>query len=134
MLRNEQPLPVDTSGSHSSAVNMRSVVAYTALVALVVFGSLLFIAWRRGRLARMFVAVTVVLVVAWGLALAAIWTDYRDADGFVDCWPSCSHFHRAVASAFWYGPVMFVLLGVFAGVLGIVSARREGRSVARGPR
>lgn len=113
---------------------MRAVVAYTTPLVLVAFGLLLFIAWRRGRLARTFVAVTGVLAVAWGVALAAIWTDYRDADGFVDCWPSCSHFRNAVASAFWYGPVMFVLLGVFAGVLGIVTARREGRSVTRRPR
>jgi hypothetical protein len=110
------------------------VVAYTATLVLVAFGLLLFIAWRRGRLARTFVAVSVVLAVAWGVALAAIWTDYRDADGFVDCWPSCSHFQNAVKSAFWSGPVVFVVLAVFAGVLGIVTARREGRSVARSPR
>lgn len=110
---------------------MRTVAAYTALFALLAFGFLLFIAWRRGRLAHMFIAVTVVLAAAWGLALAAIWTDYRDADGFVDCWPSCSHFQRAVASAFWYGPVMFVLLGLFAGGLAIITYRT---SVARRPR
>jgi hypothetical protein len=106
---------------------MRTVAAFISLFALVAFGLLLFIAWRRGRLARMFVTITVVLAVAWGLALAAIWTDYRDADGFVDCWPSCSYVQRAVASAFWYRPVMFVLLGLFAGGLGIISNRKDQR-------
>lgn len=108
-------------------------MALTSPLVLVAFGLLLFIAWRRERLARAFVAVTAVLVVAWGAALAAIWTDYRDADGFVDCWPSCSHFQHAVASAFWYGPAIFVVLGAFAGVLGIVAARRDGRSLAHHP-
>jgi len=110
------------------------MVAYATPLVLVAFGLLLFIAWRRGRLARTFVAITVVLAAAWGLALAAIWTDYRDADGFVDCWPSCSQFQNAVEWALWYGPVMIVLLGVFAGVLGIVTARRERLSVTRRPR
>lgn len=107
---------------------MRTVAASTTLFALFAFGVLLFLAWRRGRLAPMFVATTVVLAVTWGLALAAIWTDYRDADGFVDCWPSCSHFQRAVASALWYAPVMFVVLGLFAGGLRIISKLKTARS------
>jgi hypothetical protein len=110
------------------------VVPYATPVVLVSFALLLFLAWKRGRLGLTFIGVAVVLSLLWGLALAAIWTDYRDADGFIDCWPSCSHYQHTVEWAFWYGPVVFVVLGVFAGVLGTITARRESRSIARRPR
>ncbi|HEY4621920.1 MAG TPA: hypothetical protein VIG93_09485 [Gaiellaceae bacterium] len=96
-----------------------------ALLALAGLASLLYVAWRRRRLASTFIVVTIGSALLWGLAFAAIWTDYRDADGFVDCWPYCTAFQVAVASTFWYGPVMFLVLGVFAVALATISARRR---------
>jgi hypothetical protein len=103
------------------------VVVLVAVLVLVGLASFLYVAWRRNRLAPAFIAVIVVLAVFWVLAYAAISTDYRDADGFIDCWPSCSRYQGAVAAAIWYGPVMLVVLGAFAGVLATIKARRDRR-------
>ena len=95
------------------------------LLTLAGLGSLLYVAWKHGRLASAFIAVTAGSALLWGLAFTAIWTDYRDADGFVDCWPRCTAFQVTVAGTFWYGAVMFLVLGVFAVALGAISARRR---------
>ena len=102
-----------------------SVGLVIALLTLAGLGSFLCLAWRHNRLAPAFMAVTAGSALLWGLAFTAIWTDYRDADGFLDCWPSCTAFQVAIASTFWYGAVMFLVLGVFAVALGAITARRR---------
>lgn len=106
-------------------------VAYVTPLLLAVLAGCLIAAWKRGRLAVAFGLLTIVLGIVWGLALAAIWTDYRDADGFVDCWPSCSRFQDGVEWAFWFTPVLFVVLAFLAGVLGVISVRRGRRAQKR---
>jgi hypothetical protein len=101
-----------------------SVVPYTTPLLLLAFAGVLVFAWKRGQLARAFIAITVVLATLWGLALAAIWADYHDADGFTDCWPRCTDYQNAIAAAFWYGPVMFIPLSLLAGILGAITAHR----------
>jgi hypothetical protein len=110
---------------------LRQLVALGILVGL---GALLYIAWRRRRLAVAFIAVTVVMALLWALAYTAISKDYRDADGWVDCWPRCSAFQNAVGGTFILGPAAFVVLGIFAAILGAITALngRERESPPRG--
>jgi len=51
--------------------------------------------------------------------------DYRDVDGFMDCWPRCTAWQDGVGFVVFAGPVMLVilLLGSLAGWL----ARRGRR-------
>jgi hypothetical protein len=62
--------------------------------------------------------VLVVLLLIVGTALIldalAILTDISDADGFVDCWPSCSTWQELVGRTFWWGGTLFVVLVIAA--------------------
>ena len=69
---------------------------------------------RRRRLARNVVFGLAVLATLWVLAALAISTDWRDADGYVDCWPNCSAVQDAVGVLFWIGPAAAVVLAVSA--------------------
>ena len=103
-----------------------------ALLILIGFGVVLYVAWRRRRLALTFIAVAIVFAALWGLAYAAISTDYRDADGFTDCWPRCSVFQTLVGGTFFLAPAMFFVLGILAITLGAISALRGRESHPRG--
>jgi hypothetical protein len=51
------------------------------------------------------------LVVAagiWIMAKVANDTDYRNADGWVDCWPSCTPLERGVGIGLFAGAVLMV--------------------------
>jgi hypothetical protein len=56
------------------------------------------------------------------VSLAAIWTvyvllytaDYRDADGFADCWPRCTAWQKSVGWTLFGGPILAVLVGALA--------------------
>lgn len=94
-------------------------------VLFLVPAALVYLGWRRGRLGRTLVAVGAGLLGLWGLSALAVETDYRDADGFVDCWPSCTAFQDAVRIGFL--GVLPALVGVvlLAGALLVIGARRE---------
>jgi hypothetical protein len=66
------------------------------------------------------------LAVSWVLAALAVRTDYRDADGFVDCWPGCSTFQDAVGVTLFYGPVAGALVLVTSIALLLVRRGRSG--------
>lgn len=102
-----------------------------AIVALlaspVILGAVLVAAWRRRRLGPIFVATVVLLAAAWALAAAAQAADFRDADGWVDCWPHCSLLQRAVGSTLVYAPIDAVLLAILANGLAFADrSRRKG--------
>jgi hypothetical protein len=97
-----------------------------AIAILVGLGGALLLAWRHRRLGIAFVVLTAVMVFVWVLAYAAISRDYRDADGWVDCWPNCTAYQNAVGGTFILGPAMFVLLGLFAAMLGAITGLRGG--------
>lgn len=80
--------------------------------------------WRRGRLGVAVLAVTALLAAAWLLAKAAVRADYRDTDGYVDCWPACSLLQEMVGWAIWYGPLLFIALGLLAAVLAAITGPR----------
>ena len=84
-----------------------------------------YVGWRRGRFALTVGIVSAALLVLWGLSGLAVETDYRDADGLVDCWPSCSAFQDAVRLGFVGVLPVLVSLALLAGVLALVSLRRE---------
>ena len=96
-----------------------------ALGVFLAFAVLLVFSWRRGRLGWAFLGITVALVGLWLAAAAAVRSDYRDADGYIDCWPSCSALQDGVGIALWWSPIAFVVLGVIAAVLAAVSGPRR---------
>jgi hypothetical protein len=98
-----------------------------ALGLLLILGVVLVLSWRRGWLGRSFLAISLLLALLWIAAGAAVRSDYRDADGYIDCWPSCSALQDGVAMAIWWGPIAFVILGVLAAVLAAVSGPRGGK-------
>jgi hypothetical protein len=98
-----------------------------ALLALVLLAAALVLAWRRGRLGIAFLAVTFFLGCAWTLSKIAIDHDYRDADGYVDCWPSCTPLQNAVALGLFFAPIAWFALGVLAAVLAALTGPRGRR-------
>jgi hypothetical protein len=66
--------------------------------------------WRRfgpGRLSTLLATLVAFLAVLWLVNLGLIASDYRDADGWVDCYPSCSGLQRVVGGvAIWEEPCL----------------------------
>jgi hypothetical protein len=67
---------------------------------------------RPNRTAVLLAMVGVVLGIAWILAWVAESTDFRDADGWADCWPSCSAVQTATRVLFTYGTLALAAVGV----------------------
>jgi hypothetical protein len=76
----------------------------SVLVVVGVIAGLVVVA-RRGHLLLASAGTLTVLAGMWLLAVLAVRADYRDADGFIDCWPSCTAVHNAVGATLFYGPV-----------------------------
>lgn len=83
---------------------------------------------RRERLLTTLAVLLTVLAASWAAAAIAVRADYRDADGFVDCWPYCSTFQDVIGGTLVYGPVAMLALLVTAGVLLVRTRRRSSRS------
>ena len=92
---------------------------------LLVPAALVYAGWRHGRPTRTLALVSVGLLGIWGLSALAVETDYRDADGFVDCWPGCTVFQDAVRLGFLGVLPVLVALAILTALLVLVSARRE---------
>lgn len=101
-------------------------VTTSLLVALVLIAGLV-VADRAGRLLLALVSLLTALAGGRVLAVLAVRADYRDADGFVDCWPYCSTFQDAVAAVLFFGPLAAVLLLAFAALLVALRQRRSSR-------
>lgn len=104
------------------------------LVALLTFLGitlLLTMAWRRGRLALAFVGVAALLAATWVLAYVAMVLDFRDADGWVDCWPGCTILQDGVHAALELGPLVFFGSALCAAMLGGITWRRGRESRRR---
>jgi hypothetical protein len=96
-----------------------------ALVLVVAPGVVVYAGWRRERFELAFAGAVVALLGVWGASALAIETDYRDADGYMDCWPSCTAYHHAVGVAFWLTIPVLVLLTAASAVGVAVSALRR---------
>jgi hypothetical protein len=89
-----------------------------AVVAAVVVG------WRARRGVLITGVALITVAVVWIAAKVANDRDYRDADGWVDCWPSCTALQRGVGVSLVGGAVLGAALAL-AFVIALV--RRGGR-------
>ena len=94
---------------------------WPALALLVLVGATLVLLreWKRSRLALSFVVVTIAFAVCWAIAYAALRSNHHQAAAYVDCWPACTDYRYAVASTYWYGPIVFAFLTAFAATLAL---------------
>jgi len=65
------------------------------------------------------------LAALWIFAVGAATFGWRDADGFIDCWPSCTNEHDAWKAILFYTPV--IEAGLIAAVLVIGHLSRKAR-------
>jgi hypothetical protein len=99
-------------------------------VAFVVLVALLILAQRGRRLGAALVAIVLAGAALWLVSWIAIRSDYRDADGYVDCWPDCTPLQDGVAIGFWLVPIAVVALMVVGGLLAVGDRLRRRRRAA----
>lgn len=102
---------VGLDGADRALVPIVSVLVVVGVVAGLV------VATRRGHLLLASAGTLTVLAGMWLLAVLAVRADYRDADGFIDCWPSCTAVHNAVGATLFYGPVAAILVAIATALL-----------------
>ena len=107
------------------------VLLALASLVLIAFG-LLAAAWTRGRLGLASGVVFALALAAWVLDFAAITSDFRDADGFVDCGDFCTTTHRLTALGFVAPPLLISLSA--GGLLVALLARGRRRRMSQNPR
>jgi hypothetical protein len=85
-----------------------------------------FAVWNghRRRLGRNVVFGLGLLAALWLLAALAVSTEWRDADGYVHCWPNCSPVQDAVGVLFLVAPAAAVFLALSALVTWLIPRRR----------
>jgi hypothetical protein len=98
------------------------IVAVTSVAVVVLAG-------RRNRLKATVSSAAVVLILLWLLALNAFRTDWRDADGIFDCWPSCTSSQKAVGMVLTDAPVSLIVCLLTAAI--VDGRRRRPQSQAR---
>src|SRR5688572_1270673 len=95
-----------------------------AVLFLLTLGLVLYGGWRLRRLVIAFAIAMIMSTSLWAVAEAAIRTDYRDADGYGDCWPHCTPLQNGVGTINALAPITLVGLIVVTAVL-IALARRQ---------
>jgi hypothetical protein len=95
----------------------RVLVPIVSVVVVVAVIAGLVVAARLGQLFLASAGTLAALAGMWVLALLAVRADYRDADGFIDCWPDCTAVHNAVGAALFYGPAAAVVVLIATVVL-----------------
>jgi hypothetical protein len=94
---------------------------------LLLIGALFFLAHRRGVLLAVASAVFLGACLASGLAYWAAATDYQDADGFIDCWPSCTAIQDATGWGVVLAPIVVLVAGA-AIALALITRHGSTRS------
>jgi len=79
-------------------------------------------AWRSAHGVLIPTVGLLVATGAWITAKAAEAHDYHDADGWADCWPSCSALQRSVGTGLLGGLVM---IAAFGAALAVALLRRR---------
>jgi hypothetical protein len=104
----------------------------TRLAVLVVLAALglatMAFAGARHRLAAGVALCIVALGAVWFASFAAVRSDWRDADGFVDCWPHCSVYQDACGAVLVGSPAVLV---VWLAAAGLVAWRRRDSPTTR---
>ena len=95
-----------------------------ALVLGPIVTGLIWLATRR-RVALSLFALVTLLDALWLTDLALVAHDYRDMDGFIDCWPSCTVEQQFAGGVLFYTPL---LMAVFLAGSLVVLARRRWKS------
>jgi hypothetical protein len=85
-----------------------AAVAVVAALGLIAGTVLSF--YRRDRIDGALIAALALLAGLLLLSALAYATDYRDADGVVDCWPRCTGFQQVLARSFVVGGIAWVVL------------------------
>jgi hypothetical protein len=98
------------------------VLFWLGLAAAVI--STLAVGWRARHGAFITGAALFAVAGIWIVAKIANDHDYHDADGWVDCWPSCTALQRSVGAGLVGGAVLAAAL-VLAFVLAVVRRRRR---------
>jgi hypothetical protein len=65
---------------------------------------------RKDWFSRVLLVALLILAAMLVLNGVAIDTDYRDADGHMDCWPYCTTWQEVVNGIFWWGGTLFIAL------------------------
>jgi hypothetical protein len=80
--------------------------------------------WRTWRRGLPLVVAVAALAAAFVTAAVLIAQDYRDADGWVDCWPNCSTLQTGVGVTFIWGGALLVVAGLASlGALAVLAVR-----------
>lgn len=69
-------------------------------------------AWMRGRLGMASIALFAIALVVWVVTFAAITFEFRGANNFATCDPSCTAVHYVSAVAFIAPPLLIALSGL----------------------
>jgi hypothetical protein len=80
---------------------------------------------KRNRLVLALSMSVLVLAGLWLATAIAVNTDWRDADGFVDCWPNCSAYQDASGAILLGAPAV---LAAWLAVAALFSWRRRRRA------
>jgi hypothetical protein len=90
-----------------------------ALAFLAVVGLILYSGFKLHKPLIGLVASAALTAGLWVAVERAISTDYRDADGFGDCWPTCNAVQNGVGTFNVLAPAALILLGTaFVAFLG----------------
>jgi hypothetical protein len=95
----------------------RALIPIVSVLVVVAAIAGLVVAARHGHLLVASAATLTALAGMWLLAVLAVRADYQDADGFIDCWPSCTAVHNAVGATLFYGPVTALLVVIATALL-----------------
>ncbi len=97
------------------------VTAFLAVACFVVFVT----EARRNRLVLTVVSVSAFLGGIWLAVLIAVEARWKDADGFVDCSPTCTRYQDAIGAVLFGAPAVLVALLGAAALLGLRRRRRD---------
>jgi hypothetical protein len=107
------------------------VVQVTVVALFAAWSGILAVAWLRGRLGTVATALLAIAGVTWALALGAIASRYRGADGFATCGDDCTTVHYVSAVAF-LSPPLLIALSAFGILVAVGRRARIRRAHARG--
>jgi hypothetical protein len=74
----------------------------------------LYLGHRAGRLRLVAVLLQFMTGASFVLAYGALSTDYRDADGAFDCWPSCDLIQELTVLGLLVAPILFLVASIAA--------------------